>query len=97
LRDITPVRALLAGDAPHQLPEDEYELELEPKPLRVVVVGALRDVLVLVDGLVLGDERLVSGTEADCVADVLERENTGRGQTLLLLLVLVRVQVEREP
>ena len=97
VRDITPVRALLAGDAPHQPPEDEYELELEPKPLRVVVVGALRDVLVLVDVLVLGDERLVSGTEVEDVADVPVRENTGRGHTLLLELLLVRVQVDRQP
>ena len=70
-------------------------LSVEPKPLRVVVVGALRDVLVLVDVLVLGDERLVSGTEVEDVVDVPVRENTGRGHTLLFELLLVRVQVDR--
>ena len=68
---------------------------VEPKPLRDVVVGALRDVLVLVDVLVLGDERLVSGTEVEDVVDVPVREKIGRGHTLLFELLLVRVQVDR--
>jgi hypothetical protein len=53
------------------------------------VVAALRDVLVLVD------ERPLSGTEFEAVADVPPREKIGHGQTLLLLLV--RVQEDRYP
>ena len=67
------------------------ELAVEPKPLRDVVVGALRDVLVLVD------ERLVSGTEVEDAVDVPVREKTGRGHTLLFELLLVRVQLDRPP
>jgi len=89
-RDIAPVRAFFARDPPHQLPDDEEcELAVEPKPPRVVIV------LLLCDGLVVVDERLVSGTEPDAVADVAVRVNTGRGQTGLFALLLVRVQLER--
>ena len=49
----------------------------------------LRDVLV--------DDRLVSGTELDGVAEVPVREKIGRGQTLLEVLLLVRVQLDLEP
>ena len=89
-RNIAPVRTLLACDAPHQ-PPDECELAVEPKPLRDVVAGALRDVVVLVD------ERLVRGTEVEDAVDVAVREKTGRGHTLLFELLLVRVQLDRPP
>ena len=46
----------------------------------------LRDVLVLVE------DRLVSGTEVEGVADVLVRENIGRCHVPLQVLLLVRVQ-----
>jgi len=50
--------------------------------------------MVLRDGTVI-DDRLLSGTEFEAVADVPLREKIGRGQTLLLVLLLVRVQEDR--
>jgi hypothetical protein len=47
--------------------------------------------------LVLVDERLVRGTEVEDAVDVLVREKTGRGHTLLFELLLVRVQLDRPP
>jgi hypothetical protein len=68
--------------------DEECELAVEPKPPRVVVV-------LLCDGLVLVDERLVNGTEPDPAGCVAVRVNTGQGQTALVVLLLVRVQ--RDP
>jgi hypothetical protein len=90
LRHVAPVRAFVAGDAPHSyeppLDERETEVAVDPNPLRVVVVVVLRGVLVLVE------VRPVSGTELEGVADVPVREKIGRGQALLLVLLLVHVQ-----
>jgi hypothetical protein len=49
----TPIRALVAGDALHQLDEEETELPVEPKPPRLVEDDVEVEVLVLLERAVL--------------------------------------------